>query len=157
LTAPTLPSREAETAGRLSVFDTKRLMIASALATEPRMMLFDEPVGGLNATEIAAIVELIRRIRGTGVTVVLIEHVMSALMSLSDQVMIMNHGAKLYQGSPADVASDAEVVRVYLGTESKAAAETAGARLDGRAIGADDADANDARPDPTSAGAGGKA
>lgn len=134
-----LGDRETENAGRLSVFDTKRLMIASALATEPRLMLFDEPVGGLNATEISAIVELIRRIRESGVTVLLIEHVMTALMSLSDRVMIMNHGAKLYEGTPAEVATDAEVVRVYLGTESTAVAEMAGARLDATAIA--DADA----------------
>lgn len=133
-----LGAREAETAGRLSVFDTKRLMIASALATEPRLMLFDEPVGGLNATEIAAIVELIRRIRESGVTVLLIEHVMTALMALSDRVMIMNHGAKLYEGSPSEVATDAEVVRVYLGTESTAVAQMAGARLDAAATGAAD-------------------
>ena len=65
-----------------------------------------------------AMERLIRRIRASGVTVLLIEHVMSALMTLSDRVMIMNHGAKLYEGSPAEVASDAEVVRVYLGTDA---------------------------------------
>lgn len=130
-----LDGREAESAGRLSVFDVKRLMIASAMATEPRLMLFDEPVGGLNTTEIRAISDLIRAVRDAGVTVVLIEHVMSALMSLSDRVMIMNHGAKLYEGSPAEVATDADVVRVYLGTESTAVAEMAGARLDAHAIG----------------------
>lgn len=136
-----LADREREIAGRLSVFDTKRLMIASALATEPRLMLFDEPVGGLNPTEIRATTDLIRAIRDAGVTVILIEHVMSALMSVSDHVMIMNHGAKLYQGSPAEVATDAEVVRVYLGTESLAVAEKAGVRPDAHAIGDDELDA----------------
>ena len=134
-----LGNRETEIAGRLSVFDKKRLMIASALATEPRLMLFDEPVGGLNPTEIRATIDLIRRIRASGVTIILIEHVMSTLMALSDHVMIMNHGQKLYEGSPADVASDAEVVRVYLGTESTAVAAMAGAPLDAAAIGADNA------------------
>jgi branched-chain amino acid transport system ATP-binding protein len=137
-----LADREAETAGRLSVFDTKRLMIASALATEPRLMLFDEPVGGLNATEIRAICDLIRAVRDAGITVVLIEHVMSALMSLSDRVMIMNHGAKLYEGTPAEVATDAEVVRVYLGTESTAVAAMAGVAVDADAL--RDADAPEA-------------
>jgi branched-chain amino acid transport system ATP-binding protein len=136
-----LADRETEIAGRLSVFDTKRLMIASALATEPRLMLFDEPVSGLNPTEITATIDLIRRIRASGVTIILIEHVMSTLMVLSDHVMIMNHGQKLYEGSPADVASNAEVVRVYLGTESTADAAMAGARLDAAAIGATDAGA----------------
>ena len=135
-----LADREREVAGRLSVFDTKRLMIASALATEPRLMLFDEPVGGLNATEIRASTDLIRGIRDSGMTIILIEHVMSALMAVSDRVMIMNHGAKLYEGTPAEVASDAEVVRVYLGTESPAVAALAGARLDAAAIGARDAE-----------------
>jgi len=134
-----LAHRETERAGLLSVFDTKRLMIASALATEPRLMLFDEPVGGLNPTEIRATMGLIRSIRDSGVTIIVIEHVMSALMALSDRVMIMNHGQKLYEGSPKEVAADAEVVRVYLGTESTSVAAKAGARLDPAAIGADDA------------------
>jgi branched-chain amino acid transport system ATP-binding protein len=99
-------------------------------------MLFDEPVGGLNPGEMQATMDLIRRVREGGITILLIEHVMAALMVLSDRVMIMNHGEKLYEGSPADVASDADVVRVYLGTERTETALRAGAELSAAAIGA---------------------
>jgi branched-chain amino acid transport system ATP-binding protein len=111
-----LEKRAGALAGPLSVFDKKRLMVASAVATEPRVLLLDEPVGGLNAAEMDAVIALVQRIRAAGVTVVVIEHVMRALMRLSDRIMVMNHGRKLYEGSPADVMSDAEVVRTYLGT-----------------------------------------
>lgn len=103
-------------AGPLSLFDKKRLMIAAALATEPRLLLLDEPVGGLTPAETDAVLELVRRVRDGGVTVVVIEHVMRALMSLSDRVVIMNHGRLLFEGTPQDVVRDAEVIRVYLGT-----------------------------------------
>ncbi|HXF74236.1 MAG TPA: ABC transporter ATP-binding protein [Actinomycetota bacterium] len=103
-------------AGPLSLFDKKRLMIASSLATEPRLLLLDEPVGGLTPAETDSILELVRRVRDGGVTVIVIEHVMRALMSISDRVVIMNHGRLLFDGTPRDVVRDAEVIRVYLGT-----------------------------------------
>ncbi len=103
-------------AGGLSLFDKKRLMIASALATEPRLLLLDEPVGGLTPAETDAILALVRGVRERGVTVLLIEHVMRALMSISDRVLIMNHGRLLFEGTTDDVVRDAEVIRVYLGT-----------------------------------------
>jgi branched-chain amino acid transport system ATP-binding protein len=132
-----LGDHEARPAGALSVFDTKRLMIASALATQPRLMLFDEPVGGLNRGEMQATIELIRRIRDSGITILLIEHVMAALMTLSDRVMIMNHGQKLYEGSPAEVVGDAEVDADHLGTERTASAGDAGAAVSASATGAE--------------------
>ena len=104
-------------AGRLPLVDKKRLMIASAMATSPRLLMLDEPVGGLNRGEVDAILELIRKIRSSGVTVVLIEHVMRALMSMSDRVLVMNHGRLLFDGTPEDVQRHEEVIRVYLGTE----------------------------------------
>ncbi len=110
-----LADRSGETAGYLPVFDKKRLMIASALATEPVLLFLDEPFGGLNAGEVDQLMALLRKIKGRGITLVLIEHVMRALMSLSDRVLIMNHGKWLFEGSPADVIADEEVVRVYLG------------------------------------------
>jgi branched-chain amino acid transport system ATP-binding protein len=97
------------------VFDKKRLMIASALATDPILLFLDEPFGGLNAGEVDELMALLRVIKERGITLVLIEHVMRALMSLSDRVLIMNHGKSLFEGSPADVIADEEVVRVYLG------------------------------------------
>ena len=107
-------------AGPLSLFDKKRLMIASAVATDPRLLMLDEPVGGLNPGETDAILDLVRKVRAAGVTVVLIEHVMRALMSLSDRVMVMNHGRLLFEGTPKDVQRDEEVIRVYLGTAAEA-------------------------------------
>lgn len=103
------------TAASLSVFAKKKLMVASALATQPRVLLLDEPVGGLNQGEIEALLALIRTVRSAGVTILLIEHVMPALMALSDRVMIMHHGEKLAEGTPDEIRGDPEVIRVYLG------------------------------------------
>ena len=115
-----LADRAAEQAGPLPVFDKKRLMIASALATDPVLLFLDEPFGGLNAGEVDDLMALLRAVKERGVTLVLIEHVMRALMSLSDRVLIMNHGKSLFEGSPADVIADEEVVRVYLGRAGQA-------------------------------------
>jgi branched-chain amino acid transport system ATP-binding protein len=108
-------------AGPLALFDKKRLMIASAIASGPRLLMLDEPVGGLNRGEADAVLELIKKVRAAGVTVVLIEHVMRALMSISDRVLVMNHGRLLFDGSPEDVQRHEEVIRVYLGTTSERA------------------------------------
>jgi branched-chain amino acid transport system ATP-binding protein len=104
-------------AGALPLFDKKRLMIASAIATSPRLLMLDEPVGGLNPGEVDAVLALIRKIRSSGVTIVMIEHVMRALMSISDRVLVMNHGRLLFEGTPEDVQQHEDVIRVYLGTE----------------------------------------
>jgi ABC-type branched-subunit amino acid transport system ATPase component len=110
-----LGDRTAALAGPMPVFDKKRLMIASALATRPRMLFLDEPFGGLSPSEVDQLVGLLRQVKDRGITIVLIEHVMRALMALSDRVLIMNQGRTLFLGSPADVLADEEVVRVYLG------------------------------------------
>lgn len=107
-------------AGPLPLFDKKKLMLACAVATEPRVLLLDELAGGLNAGETDAIFGLVREIRTIrGLAVVVIEHVMRALMAISDRVMIMHHGAKLYEGVPSDVLANTEVIRVYLGKEAQ--------------------------------------
>lgn len=106
-------------AGPLSLFDKKRLMMASAIATDPSLLMLDEPVGGLNPGETDEVLDLVRKVRATGVTVVLIEHVMRALMSISDRVMVMNHGRLLFEGTPGDVQRHEEVIRVYLGTATE--------------------------------------
>ena len=124
-----LGDRAAELSGPLPVYDKKRLMIASALASSPKMLFLDEPFGGLSDDEIDALLLLLERINAGGVTIVLIEHVMRALMSLSDRVLIMNQGATLRQGKPGEVMSDPEVVRVYLGSSADEAATTAANRV----------------------------
>ena len=106
-------------AGPLSLFDKKRLMMASAIATDPGLLMLDEPVGGLNRGETDEVLELVRKVRASGVTVVLIEHVMRSLMSISDRVMVMNHGRLLFEGTPDDVQRHEEVIRVYLGTATE--------------------------------------
>jgi len=105
----------AQIAGPLAVYDKKRLMLATALATDPVVLFLDEPFGGLTPGEVDSFMATIRATRERGLTIVLIEHVMRALMALSDRVLVMNHGKELFEGTPADVVSHEGVVEVYLG------------------------------------------
>lgn len=100
---------------RLPVLDRKLLMIAGAVATNPRMIFLDEPVGGLSASEIDRIMELVRKLNATGITILLIEHVMRFLLQLSSHVVIMHHGKVIFEGRPEAVAEDPVVVATYLG------------------------------------------
>ncbi len=115
-----LNDRRNDRAGNLSVLDKKRLMIAAALATRPQCLLMDEPVGGLTPREIDEILALVQSIRQRGISVILIEHVMRFLVTLSDRVMIMHHGERLFLGPPGDMAKDAQVAEVYLGRKASA-------------------------------------
>lgn len=99
----------------LTVAARKRLELARALATEPRLLLLDEVMAGLNPTEIDEIVAMIRAIRDDGMTVLLIEHVMQAVMSLAERIYVLNNGALIADGRPADIAANAAVVDAYLG------------------------------------------
>lgn len=104
-------------AATLTGLQRKLLMLASAVATEPRLLMLDEPVGGLNHDEIAQCAEVIRHIRAErDLTIVLIEHVMSFVTALADRVMVLHHGAELYEGSISGMAESAEVVSAYLGS-----------------------------------------
>ncbi len=107
-----------QAAATLPVYYRKLLMIAGALATGPKLLLMDEPVGGLNPQEINAIMDLVRRLKESGLTIMLIEHVMRFLVQLSDRVLIMHHGERIYEGSPQGLVSDKTVVDVYLGEGS---------------------------------------
>ena len=110
-----IPDRATTPASRLPVYDRKRLMIATALATEPLVLLLDEPFGGLNPGEIDATIALLKRVRETGVAIVCIEHVMRALVAVADRVLVMHHGAQLFIGTPAEMLRDQRVIEVYLG------------------------------------------
>src|SRR5476649_21865 len=99
----------------LTVAGRKRLELARALATGPRLLLLDEVMAGLNPTEIVEIIEVIRRIRASGVTILLIEHVMQAVTSLAERLYVLNQGRMIAEGTPAAIADNAQVVEAYLG------------------------------------------
>ena len=111
-----LKDRRKVTIAFASVLERKLSMIASALATGPRLMIMDEPVGGLILEEMERLKSLVRALRERGITIILIEHVMQFLTSLSDRVIIMHHGRKLFEGTPRDMYRDQHVVDVYLGS-----------------------------------------
>ena len=104
----------------MTVLERKLLMIAGAMVMEPKLLMMDEPVGGLTPEEIARVHAVVAEIAREGTTILLIEHVMQFLMSLSDRILIMHHGQKLFEGRPADISRDPEVVRVYLGERAAA-------------------------------------
>jgi branched-chain amino acid transport system ATP-binding protein len=99
----------------LSAFDRKRVMFACALATRPDVLLLDEPAGGLSDEECVHLIDMIRRVQEQDVTVMIVEHVMSVLMTVSDRVMMMHQGAKFFVGTPKEVQANPDVIRVYLG------------------------------------------
>lgn len=102
-------------AGDLTVAGRKRLELARALATDPELLLLDEVMAGLNATEIQQIVETIRDVRKSGKTILLIEHVMQAVMTLSDRAYVLNQGGMIAAGTPSEVVASPEVIEAYLG------------------------------------------
>ncbi len=115
-----LSASESSRAGSLTLAQRKRLEIARALATNPAVLLLDEVMAGLNPTETAGTMDMIRHIRDTGVTVLMVEHVMKAIMGLSDRVMVLHHGEKLAEGAPTEVVNDPRVVEAYLGAAGAA-------------------------------------
>jgi branched-chain amino acid transport system ATP-binding protein len=110
-----LLDRQAQPAATLPILGRKRLMLATAVATDPKLLLLDEPVGGLNAAERAEMIELIRRVNRAGITVLMIEHVMKAVQALARRMLVLHHGRQIAEGPPGEVLRDARVVEVYLG------------------------------------------
>jgi len=112
-----LGARGEARAGGLTLADRKRLELARALATEPSLLLLDEVMAGLNATEIDAMVRLVAGINAEGISVLLIEHNMRAVMSLSHRIVVLSFGEKISSGTPREVATDRRVIEAYLGEE----------------------------------------
>jgi branched-chain amino acid transport system ATP-binding protein len=104
----------------LTLANQKRLEVARALATDPELLLLDEIMAGLNATEVAQAMELVTRIRDRGITIIMIEHVMKAIMSLCERIMVLHHGQKIAEGTPQEISTSEKVIKVYLGDRAHA-------------------------------------
>jgi branched-chain amino acid transport system ATP-binding protein len=121
-------SAKSDTPARdLTTIDQRRLEMARALATEPRLLLLDEVMAGLNPAEIDQAVALVRKLQTRGLTIVIVEHVMRAIMAVARHIVVLDHGQKIAEGNPTDVVANPEVVRAYLGTGYAPAAPAGGA------------------------------
>ncbi|WP_243439762.1 ABC transporter ATP-binding protein [Fundidesulfovibrio soli] len=116
-----LDHRKDQLASNLTIADRKRLEIAKALATDPELLLLDEVMAGLRPTEVDDMIAIIKGLRDRGVTVFVIEHIMRAVMALSDRVVVIQFGEKIAEGKPEDVTKDENVIKAYLGSEYGAA------------------------------------
>jgi branched-chain amino acid transport system ATP-binding protein len=112
-----LPNAAQSPVGALTYIDQKRLELARALASDPKILLLDEWLAGLNPTELKIGIALIEQLRVEGCTIIIVEHVMHAIRSLCDRCIVMNSGAKIAEGTPAQVLADRDVIRAYLGDE----------------------------------------
>lgn len=107
-------------AKELTLVSQKRLEVARALATKPQLLLLDEMMAGLNQTEVADAMELVARIRDSGITILMIEHVMKAIMNVCSRIVVLHHGEKIAEGTPDEIATSKTVIEVYLGEQAYA-------------------------------------
>ncbi|MBI4790539.1 MAG: ABC transporter ATP-binding protein [Chloroflexi bacterium] len=116
-----LSAMSATLAKDLTLANQKRLEVARALATQPELLLLDELMAGLNPTEVAQAMEMVTQIRDKGITILMIEHVMKAIMNVCDRIIVLHHGEKIAEGTPQEIATSKTVVEVYLGESAYAA------------------------------------
>jgi len=118
-----LIEKQSYNALELTIADKKRLEVSMALAMDPELLMLDESMAGLTPVELRQIIELIRKVRASSVTVVVVEHVMEAVMELSDRVIVLNSGRKIMEGTPSEVVENPEVRRAYLGERYSAVSQ----------------------------------
>jgi branched-chain amino acid transport system ATP-binding protein len=104
----------------LTLVNQKRVEVARALATGPELLLLDELMAGLNSAEVSEAMELVTKIRDTGITIFVVEHVMKAIMGICERIMVLHHGEKIAEGTPQEIAANKKVIEIYLGEETHA-------------------------------------
>jgi branched-chain amino acid transport system ATP-binding protein len=110
-----LASRADQLAGSLNVAQKKRLEMARALASHPYLLLLDEVLAGLNQSEIGNMVETVKQIRERGISIIMIEHVMKAVMNVSDRIIVLDYGVQIAEGTPEEISNNEKVIEAYLG------------------------------------------
>jgi branched-chain amino acid transport system ATP-binding protein len=113
-----LSAKKFEVAKNLLIGEQKRLEVARALATKPELLLLDEVMAGLNPTEVMGSISLIKEIHQQGITILMVEHVMRAIMSISNRIIVLHHGEKIAEGTPQEIIRDKKVIETYLGTDA---------------------------------------